>query len=489
MTAQITLVRRDDFISDVDSISLWNYTNGFSIAVDGWAPARPVPSDDRVTEVLTLQTKGTSPDNLAVNLQALDWKLQQVAWYNNPQEQYGIWLRVQQPRETGARQALVLSAKRDPLPVWSHTAQDGAGAVADHNYGNFVQAYGLALERTPYWESDALTNFTAQGTVSTVGGVATLGGAGTVVNGDVPARLAMVEFDGVNGGGGPLAQFWVGFRSNRFGVAANFQPTWSLHKASYLQSGTAIGGGTATVTTDAACKDGTAVVCGFNDTALARRVTIKVQDVSASNYSDQVGTFLVLLRAKLSAAGQVNVRLSDGLYTSPTFATRDRVPISTSSYAFYEMGMVKIPTPRRLLGTTSNIPTYALGLDAERVTGTPTLNVDCFVMIPVDEGWVAASIDGSGGQGVQYSAGDMRPLYVTDHADGSRDSVWYTGTNPQIIGVPRGSGGLPVGGNNILVLAAQRQIGATSYNSQLADTAGVQVQVYERWESMRGAEA
>lgn len=488
----ITLVRRDDLVADVDSMSLVNYTNGFALASDGWAVARPVPSDQSLVEALKVQTKGSSPDNLAANLQTLDGYLQKVTWYQNPQEKYGIWLRVQQPRETGARQALLLSAKRDPLPVWSFTAQDGAGTVAANNYGNLVQAYGLALERTPFWESTSSITFDSMTSVSTVGGMATLGGSGgTVVVGDVPARLALVEFDGVSAGGGPLAQIWLGFRSARFGTPANFVPVWNLALAYNKQLAGGAGGGTATATVDASAKSGTAVVCGFADGALARRVTMYVTDASPTHYTDQRGTFLVLLRAKLSGAGQVNVRLVDGLQASPTFATRDRVAVTGTAYALYEMGTVRLPTPGRSINSASQIQGYALGLDAEQVTGTPTLSVDCLILIPVDEGWMAVSIDGSGGQGVLYFGGDQRPLYATNRAEGSSDSSWYAGGIPQVVGVPRVSGGLPVtnGTSNILVLAAQRQTSATVFNSTVSDLLGVQVTVYERWESLRGAAA
>lgn len=492
MSAQISLVRRDDFGLDQESLSLWNYANGFSLAADGWAVARPQPSDTRVSEALTLQARGTSPDNLAANVQALDALLQKVAWFNDPQERYGVWLRVQQPRETGARQALVTAAKRDPLPIWSHAAQDGAGGTATYGYGNFVAGHGLALERTPYWESSGSLIFDSMTSLSSVGGMGTIGGTGgTVVAGDLPARLGLVQFGSPIGGGGPMAQFWAGFRSARFGAPANFVPYWDLPKASILQSSGGAGGGTATVSADAAATGGTAVVCGFNDSVLARRVTIRALDVSASNWADQRGTFLVLLRAKLSAAppAQVNVRLCDGLVSS-VFATRDRVAVTGTSYALYELGAVKIPSPGRLFAGSSNFSNYSLALDAERAVGTPTLSVDCLIMIPLDEGWLATSIDSSSGAlGVDVNS----VLYVTDRADGTRDSTWvdtFSGAL-QSAGVPRGSGGLPLtaGSPVVLVVAAQRQTGPTTFVSNLADLVNVQVQVYERWESLRGAAA
>lgn len=472
MAAVVSLVRRDDFVSDVDSLSFMGYTDGIQLAESGWVPAVPSENDPSLAEALTLRVRGSSADNLAAKLQGLDEKIRQVARYGDPQEMYGVWLRAQQLGETGARQALVLSARRSAVPMWEAAARDSF----------LVHTYGLALERTPWWEDDSAVVYGLTG-LSTVGGMddyTTYGGSPGALLGDYAARLAAIDFDGESGGGGPLTKFWMGFRTERFGARANFQPTWSLEKGAAFDTDTT----GAHTNADANAKDGYKTITTFATVAtMLRRATIRVSDVT-THPTDQRGTYLVLLRAKLSSAGTVNVRLADALYSTTTFAARDRVQITSTSWQFYEMGTVKIPSPGRVISGLDLLSNYALGVDAEQIggtSGTPALHCDCLVLIPVGEGWCSADI-GHATLGVQFSGSDTQPLYLQDRADGTKASVWVSGGKPKILGVPRISGGLPQG-SGILVVAAQRNAVST-----LADTLTVNMQVYRRWDTLRGAE-
>src|SRR5579859_233117 len=483
MAAQITLVRRDDFVADVESLSLWNYTAGYSIAPDGWAIARPAPTDERVAETLTIQTKAAGPNTLAADLQPLDVFLSKVAWYDDPQELYGVWLRVQQPRETNARQALITKAALDKIPLWSTTAQDGPGGAAAYGT-NFVAGYGLALERMPYWEGTASVDYSGLTALSTVGGqgdYTTYGGSPGAVAGDVPARLAQVGFLGVNGGGGPLVKFWLGFRTNRFGNRANFVPNWRLESGGVYDSDTSANGANA----DANTKFGFKTITTFATVAtILQRVKMAVLTAAVAHPVDQRGTFLVLLRARIAAAGQVNVRLTDGLYQNTTFAVRDRVAITSTSWQYYEMGVVRIPSPGREIASLDMVSYYAMGIDAELVTGTPSttnLEMDCLTLIPIGEGWCSADVTNTFGYGTQYSLGDTMPTYVQERPDGTKASALVIASHPEVVGAVRLGGGLPVG-NGIAVVAAQRNGVST-----LADTVTLDLQVYNRWVTMRGA--
>jgi hypothetical protein len=127
---------------------------------------------------------------------------------------------------------------------------------------------------------------------------------------------------------------------------------------------------------------------------------------------------------------------------------------------------------------------FALGIDAERVSGAASLVCDCLTLVPIAEGWCSAYMGNSLGYGVQYAVGpDYEPLVLREKPDGRHDGFWMVGNLPQVVSTSRIYGGLPTG-SGILVLAAQRY-GASG--STLTDTCTVELDVYPRWDTGRGA--
>ncbi len=466
MAFQLLLAKREDFISDINTFSLAGFTAGIDLDEGGWTPAEPTEGDEQLEEMLTLQIKSTTTDGLAVIAQNLREKIKEVGYYKDEAERYGIWLRSQLTGETNARQALILEARQRPVSPL---------AARQVEAGFFIKQYELGLVRTPWWESLLTQLYDSILGVSCVGGTydyTTYGGSPGVVVGDTAGRLALIRFDGHDGGGGPLTKFWTGFRSNRFGNRANFQSYWSLRKGAAFDADTTGG----TTNADATAKDGYKTITTFATVAtLLRRVTIRNSDVTATPI-DQRGSYMVLLRAKNSAAGTVRVRLTDGLYSSVGYRIQSRVPISSTSWQFYELGTVNIPSPGKLINTDLAVGSYAMGIDAERISGACSLEMDCLVLIPIGEGYVF--VDGAN---VQYSAPNTNPMFVTQHADGRTASVQNT-TEPVSVGTPRVGGGVPTG-NGILVLAGQRVS-----SSVLADHIDMSMSVYPRWSLLRGAE-
>lgn len=205
MTEQLSLVKRADFSNDQAVLDLLPWLND-----DGWE----MTVGDGVTavdEALTLHTPKTitSDDDLAAAIQALDAMLVQVDHFENPLEPYGVWLRHQLPGETGARQALVLQAKRGKAPMMNVLARD-----------HYWRDYVLGLKRASAWEATEYRGFGATG-LWALGGMADLG----YVRGDITARLARMTLN-ATAGNEPLTKAWLGFRTERFGHAANFTPHW-----------------------------------------------------------------------------------------------------------------------------------------------------------------------------------------------------------------------------------------------------------------------
>jgi hypothetical protein len=460
MADVLELARHDDAAADVDSLSLLNFTSGINLADNGWQQAIAGDNDASVVESLSLFIRGATHDALATNLQALDLKIRQVGFYHNKIEKYAVWLRVKLTGETGGREALILSAKRSPAPLWSYEVRN----PIEGNY--YLLKYTLALTRMPYWEDPTFTTGWTSTSMSSVGGTYTYG----AVTGDVPPRMynTQIQTDGVSGTGSGN-KIWMGFRSPRFGTIANFLPTWSLRKGAAFDADTT--GGTTNSHSEA--KDGKITITTFATVAtMLRRVTIRVSDVT-SNYSDQRGTYLVLLRAALSTSGVVRARLADGLYSSPKFNTRPRVLINATNFKMYEMGTVQIPSPARY-STKDLAPTYALAIEAERISGSAALWLDTVILIPIDEALMTVDMG-------DFDATQAGFVFVSDLPDGSK-AGFYQFSTPIAIATPRLTAGIPVGASGLIVFAAQR-----STVSVLADTHTVDIHAVRRWVTLRGA--
>lgn len=469
MAAQVKLVRRRDFGSDVSSLSFFNFEDGFGLPRDGWIQAAAGDAD-RVAEAMTLHVKGDSHDDLASKLELLDDKIREVGWYDDATERYGIWLRAQMPDETGARQVLVTDMRCRP------TVSFYSPPVAP---GNFLrEGYDLALERMPYWEAISHTTFDT-GSVNCTGGQTTYvtHDPPGEIYGNIPARIASLSFKGRSGGGGPLYEFWLGFRTDRFGARANFAPVWECKDGSLKNSTTSVFDDDGTVYGDYKAE------CTFGSAVMLPRTTIAVEDVT-SNYADQRGSFVVLLRAKVDSGTTCRVRLLDGFESiaamgiDAQWRTQSRVTIDSTSWLLHPLGTVDIPPTGDCISSDS-LSHAALCIEAERTGGSGSLHLNILIPIPQSEGALYA-----GGGAVQYSVpGDPRPITVRQYGD-DRLAAWayYQNTPVLTANVAPHKYGLPVGTGDV-VLAGQRK---TSH--VLTDAVDVALQIYPRYRTLRGAE-
>lgn len=467
MTAAITLVRRCDFVPDVSSLSLLDYTDGFNLAANGWQQVVASDDDDRVAEALTLRVRGTSHDDLASKLQALDDKIKEVGWYEDGAEKYGVWLRVQLEGETNQRQVLVTAANTGPL------------ALSDYLVftGSFLRRYRLALERMPWWESQLYYQFYGSN-MSCLGGMTSYG----TVYGNEPSRLARTRIEG-SALGGPgagdegLDEFWMGFRTDRFGDQTKFVPVWDLGEASDsspYNDTTSVADGTA--------YGGYKWQCTFGDESLLKRVGATLQ-AQTSDYSDQRGEFTILLRAKVGAGTVCQIQLKDGFTYTSALRAHSRVAISSENWFLYPLGTVRIPPSHGII-QAGFLKFFGYELFASRTSGSGNLDIDCLVPIPSAEGSIHAKISGvsvSNG-GVKYVLGDTRPIIMHMFPDGNSDGWWYTSNNPYAtVAVEPNEYALPVGTGS-LILAGQRE----TEGHDLDDYATVQLYAHRRYRTLRG---
>lgn len=374
MAATLELARREDIVapgSDVSSISLLSSTDGFDLDYRaGWTPAVASGlNPGYLQEAMTLKSTGDDQDDLASNRQALDDKLKETGWYwDDPTERYGVWLRAQLEDETYARQALI---------------RRGNAQWGDSPFGLFVDDCSidrfctLSLERLPWWEATNASVF--------AGGSLDFGGEArgmTASIGDVPGRIARTS---ISPSTGDLDEFWLGFRTSRFGDRTQFEPVWECDDGTvYANTGTT--------------EQANYMECDFSNgdpdgDAMQSRFYIKTSDVTATNYEEQRGQFIVLMRAQITSTTTCRVRLLDGYASSDAELRRqDRVTIEDTDWRLYALGTVQIP-PMNTRGTIYDytLQSYRLCLQAERVSGTGNLRCDNFILIPIGESAIYVS--------------------------------------------------------------------------------------------------
>lgn len=468
MTAQVKLVRRADLTNptaDISSLSLFDYEDGFSLTRNGWHRTVAGDDDPSVVETIPLHAKSDiDQDDWAGVIRALDVKLKEVGWYENDTERYGVWLRVQLPYESNAYQSLLLGGDTD------FTASLFAPPVSP---GNFLRdGYTLAVERMPYWEATYNQIYSAM-TVDCLGSMASYG----TVFGDFPSRIARTSFRGATGGGtGDLYEFWMGFRTDRYGDQTNFIPLWDLGQSS---DSTPYNDTTSTV--DATAQGGYKWLCTFGDESELRRLSMAMSSFT-SNYNDQRGEFTILARAKVGSGTTCYMRLKDGFVNTSELRSQPRVKIDSTDWFLYPLGTVAIPPSRGVLGN-SWLGQFGYELWASRASGSNGLHIDYIVPVPRSEGFIHVS-----GGAVKYAAGDQRPIEVRMFPEGGSDGWWYqhhqTTGDPmphKSVKVEPENYTLPVGAGSI-ILAGQRE---TSH--VLTDYIDVWMYNYQRYRTLRGA--
>lgn len=458
MTAEIKLVKIIENGADVDSVSLTAYTDGFNLALNGWAPALSGPGGDPVAEALTTHAQAASDDTLAANFQKLAAKRKEIMDYlNNPLVRNPVVLRVKLKDETGSRQALI---HRFDYQVPSFFGGTRANLL------NVV----LGLERGPYWEDTALTTFTFAN-VGMCGGMVSYSGN----TGDLASRLAKItieqdtDTDLIDGGN---QEFWLGFKTARYGnTVANFAPVWSLRLAGNFSSDTTGGTSNPDSPPTEFAYDGYQVVCTFaTETSLVTRLTCSVSDITA-NGADQKGRYKVLLRAKVTS-GSARVRLGYGFGTGlDAYPYTQRVLVENDDYKLFDMGNIDLASNAR---TSYELDEFDIIVQAEQVSGSGSLKLDCLIWIPLDDGFIYFN-------GVNL--GTTQDVNIREAMDGNIyvDQLDATG-NPIYTGSGQISGGLPVE-NGVLILAANNLT-----RNIPADNFDISMQVAQRWEMLRGVE-
>jgi hypothetical protein len=363
---------------------------GFQLSGQGWSPsvATPVHMGDPgpVVETIHLLLAHTNQNNIAASMQSLH-EMQVLAdrYINDLSQENPVWLHAKMANETGERRALVYSMSAQYKTSW---------------FGEQATALDIPLVLTvvrgPYWESTTVRNLPDAAPSAAACVVYNYTAAGDVVAahdivGDVGARLRLFTlYD--NSGNNPV-RFWMGIRSaNKHGAdgLTNFEPIWECESGTNNASESGI-----VDAADATASGGNRVQVvetdlDWDETDFKQVLKFDINDVTA-NEEDQLGNFLWLLRAKVTA-GTWEVRLTWMWTQYADSIPTEIVEISDTDWRFYEMAINPIPFTNIHSFSNTDIPrtgedSYLLHISARRTSGSGNLYLDCINPIPIDEGF------------------------------------------------------------------------------------------------------
>lgn len=463
MTDLLKLSWASDDEADQDLFDLLDGSQGLTMLDDGWTPATMADDQIVVTETMTLYLRGVSHDKIAEYTQKLnDWK-QRVKWSKRPEEYRVVWLNARWKTETETCRAVVYSLN------YTLGYSPFAPYLRDDNFTPIT----IVIERG-WWEELTLSR-AAIPVLNALGGKVQLKDYGTgLVNqtttGDVPARF--VELAALTTPSASLRYWWFGTRSSYLGALANFESIWKLKDANYFLTTSS----DTSVVVDATAYSGSNVTTTFAATAVVTpRFRISAINVTAAHYEDQRGKFQCLLRAKMSDTSIARVRINSGFFSGSTASPYNvnlRAVVQGTAWTLYDLGMINLPAieDKRIFTPDPTMTFAGIELEAERVSGSGNLIMDCFVLVPIDDAFVRLDFET-----------DQSEMWVRvnpfEHISANGE-LFKQGSLDQITWSMPANNEAP-----LFVVSGQRNAG-----SVLADTLQAYVAYVRRWRTLRGAE-
>jgi hypothetical protein len=328
----------------------------------------------------------------------------------------------------------------------------------------------LAVQHDPFW-SDGTVSSLYSGTIPDLGGTYALGLTDT----SYPSRIQYFNMTTLSGLVPTLEKAWIGIKDTRNGVLG-LVPKWEAEYGTNATDASDVAGTTAS--------NGTAVVVSFaTGTAMAKRFSIKLSDITAGAYDDNIGKYLVLGRMKVSGTATIiATELKHGwlgragLESSVGVSFLDQTTdASLVNYNLIPLGVVDVPPTGDRSGIASNGPiqSYGLALYAERLSAAGSLFCDCFILVPTDHLMTVGSayMYSDGGASLRAYAGDDDTPYAINYSISS----YYGNTEYSFE-----NWNVPIGGG-MLVIAAQ---GGTEHVINGTITFGMDI--VKRYRSYRG---
>ena len=361
-------------VSDNDGIAVTSYQMGIpgveqarnnSLYSDS---PRPVYSKhSTVTDVLTVDVRGSTNTNLYTNLHLLA-KLGEYARMSaeNPSLAAKPYLEMK-PGGSSAGEvlyAIIYDVRVELPPDWANT-QDARLTIEDVT---------VTIERE-LWQGKAIGVVGTTKNVNTGTDVANASSASssTDIGGDTTATyyLSVTQTSGTT----TINRAIIGFRSKTLG-GTNYA---SLGKK---EAESQTNGTDTTDAADATASGGNKVECTFATSTLATRL---------SGTGIPYGTHRVFARMKITgtAVATVNLKYQDSSATGVVYAANSSISVSSTSWLVYDLGIARLNdgVGSPVVGATT---TSVWALDALLASGAGNLDIDYLFFMPT-EGYLTAS--------------------------------------------------------------------------------------------------
>lgn len=341
-----------------------------------WHPRSGEFGEDRVVETMDLVSEETNAAVIA-ELVKVEGLLEQArTWPINPVQAGGAWLEWGIGAEPRVSAEAGYPSKR--AWVYSGKLELGGGDVLPGAFLNDRAVAKLAIERHPLWENlepveDSFSSYGFGDVEDMTGLLAEMGTA--------PARIVQFDFNTVPAR--TNREFWIGFRSANRGWS-DYDPLWELEDGD--------NGTDTSDAVDATASGGDKITCTFaTEEGLDQRTKVSMHQAhSGISYPEHFhGRYIVLLRAKVGSSTECGVVLRWGKYSDEDRARAEEVYISNTSWKLIELGQVMIPAggyrdEYNLAGYAELATYFTMAIDAERLSGSGSLDMDCLYLIPAD---------------------------------------------------------------------------------------------------------
>ncbi len=327
---------------------------------------------ENAVDTYTLDVIGTSADDCIAKLRGLYILVDRARDYiEKPGQRTPSYISLKPQNSTNTSYSIIKGGFVTPPDQW--LAQAWASSQ--------IRGITLLIEREPFWRnfapvpSTTITDWALLidwGTFTSDFGVLNVSGN----NGDLPS-LCVLQIAIAPGGGNSFDRVFVGYRSSARGG--------SLYNAAGVQeaeSGSM--GQDTTATTDVTASPGgagnTKVTCTFaTNTNSVTRVTI--------NATAGSGTYRCFARCKLTAASTgVSLAANYGTTSGSGITNNASVTVTSTTWHMIDLGIIDHPVlPGNTLKRLASTADLVIYIQAGRLVGTGSLDIDCLFLIPVDE--------------------------------------------------------------------------------------------------------
>jgi hypothetical protein len=401
-------------------------------------------------------------------------------YWVNQQQATPVWFGCKLDGETTGRRALVKAMHFEWRPSLVGQYEDCDVSVPD-----FLVAT-LLIERHPYWERTATRTF-PNTTPSAAASVEYDYTTTADLVGDVPARINSLSVRRA-AGAAALVRIWMGIRSTTLHGATgvtNFVPVWECEDGQNFADNSIADDGGGTEPNTASPGGGSGDYVNVNPEEVGTIVTwddgnfhhvcyIRLSDVGYATESDGYGRYLWLLRAKVESGEWENIH--------------DPVSLTSTSWDYYTMGVSNMSGRNMQAIDASSIAVTrdhfsGIVIEAQRISGSGDLRLDCLCPIPIDEGFVhlpsvliSTTRDAYIGEG---PTGHIQALSVVDAA-----TDYIAANDPFEFETFR----LPPGDGRIVCVYARSASSVFTDQIEFADASTGASLYTERWLALRGAE-